>query len=146
MPVNTINPPYPVPYARVALPCHGLELRRASLSGPEATAPMPLPADKIPSKVPTSVVSSRPFTALTMPEMVVTNPPANKPYKMLNTISRGRASENPQNKKTESTAPTVLMITTVVTWKRSISIPSKIVLGTDDAFTRATRSVPIDGP
>lgn len=143
--MNTINPPYPVPYPKLAFPCHGLELRSASLRGPEATAPIPLPADKKPISVPTSVDSSRPFSALTTPEMVLTNPPAKNPYRMLNTISKGRASENPQSRKTESTAPTVLMRTTVVTWKRSISIPSKIVLGTDAAFTRATRSVPIDG-
>lgn len=69
-PVNTINPPYPVPYPNAASPRHGLELNSTSLSGPQATAPMPLPALNMPKISPDSLPGSLLLTSARTPVYV----------------------------------------------------------------------------
>jgi hypothetical protein len=63
---------------------------------------------------------------------------------MLKMTKRGRAELRPQRRKTEIVAPIVETRMTVVTWKRSQSMPMIIVENTAAAFKRETSSVPIE--
>merc|ERR1712093_32091 len=143
-PVKTINPPYPLPYPSPTFPFHVSPSRSASLNGPEATAPTPLAALIIPINNPISTVGSSPLTIFITPALVLTNPPAKNPYTMAKTMSSGNAVERPQNRKTEMVAPTEQRTMTVVTWKRSQSIPINTVATTPAAFSSATNNVPTD--
>lgn len=69
-------------------------------------------------------------------------PAGKKAIKDLNTHRRGRAVENPQKRKSEMAAPTVLSWIAVVVWKRSINILIEIVLKTPAALTRGDKEGP----
>lgn len=64
---------------------------------------------------------------------------------MLNTTSSGSAVDKPQSRKTESVAPMVESRITVVTWKRSMSMPIMIVAKTAAPFSSATSREPVAG-
>ncbi len=107
--------------------------------------PRPLAALITPNMMPTSILRSRSLINLMIPTFELMNPPAKKPYRMLKIHSKGSAVDMPQNSNTATVAPTVEKRVTVVTCKRSHSIPMNTVAKTAEALIIATSIVPIEG-
>ena len=55
---------------------------------------------------------------------------------------RGKLAARPQNRNTDSVAPSVEIRMTVVTWNLSIKVPKMIAPKTDVVLNKATVSVP----
>ncbi|KAJ3478162.1 hypothetical protein NLG97_g8648 [Lecanicillium saksenae] len=77
-PENTINDPYPLPYANPSRLFHSSELTRAPLRGPDITDPTPLPAVNSAMTRPVSTGCVR-RTELLQPDQVAEKPPAKSP-------------------------------------------------------------------
>ena len=105
--------------------------------------PIPRPAASIPIIIPGFAELCSFRSSLMAPEYVELKLPAKKPYIAEKIKSSGTDEARPHSTNTENVAPIVDIKVTVVTWKRSMSTPTKMQPKTAEEFNRATVVVTI---